>query len=96
MSDSALKEYLQPFPGIGDFIFVPPETGESRTWIFRADEDPALILDFHFSSLITHGWHVVKTAPTIVAERDGSGVSVSAARRQDETRITYEVFQGAP
>ena len=94
MSDSALKEYIQPFPGIGGFIFVPPETGESRTWIFRATDDPQHILDFHFSSFMTQGWNVVENGARVLAERGGEGVSVSASRRKDETRIIYEVIHG--
>ena len=95
MSEAALKEYIQPYPGIGGYIFAPPATGESRTWIFRCTEDPKTVLDFHFSSLMTQGWRVLKLAPALVAEKSGSSVSVSSLRRSDETRIIYEVFSGA-
>jgi hypothetical protein len=56
-------------------------------------EDPKIILDFHFSSFMTHGWRVLKTAPTLVAERADAGISVSSLRRKDETRIIYELSQ---
>ena len=91
MSDTILKQYLQPFPGECRFIFAPPATGRTRTWIFGTDDMPDLILNFHLASFLTHGWRVVESSPSIVAERDGSGISVSAMRRRDETRIVYEV-----
>ena len=91
MPEAALKDYLQPFPGIRSFIFAPPPEGESRTWIFRAIEDPQLVLEFHFTTLLTQGWNVVENASTLVAKRGTSDLSVSALRRQDETRIVYEV-----
>jgi hypothetical protein len=91
MTESQLKDYIQPFPDIGDFIFVPPSSGPSRTWIYRAEDDPQLILDFHFSSLMSTGWRVKETSPVIVAERAGSSLSVSTLRRQDGTRVVYEI-----
>ena len=94
MSESALENYIQLFPGIRGFIFAPPATGESRTWIFGADEPPESVLDFHFAWLITQGWTVTQSSPQLVAEREGAGVSVSASRQKDGTRITYEVTAG--
>lgn len=91
MPEKTLADYIQPFPNIGEFIFVPRSDGESRTWIYRASEDSQMILDFHFSSLITHGWRLKETSPALVAERDGSNLSVSVLRRQDEARVVYEV-----
>ena len=94
MSETSLREFLQPYPGIGGFIFAPPEAGESRTWIFRASGDPKLILDFHLVSFMTHGWRVTRSDGALLAERGGAGVSVSALRRQDESRVIYEVRGG--
>ncbi len=90
MPDSRLKEYFQPYPGIRDFIFAPAE-GASRTWIYGADGAPQSVLDFHFTSLITSGWRVVQNSPSLVAERAGAGVSVSASTRGSETRVVYEL-----
>ena len=90
MAATTLRDFIQPFPDIS-FIFVPPAEGWSRTWIYRAAEDPQSILDYHFSSLMTHGWRVLETSPRLVAERHGSNIAVSASRLKDETRIVYEV-----
>ena len=95
MSESALENYIQLFPGIRDFIFAPAETGKSRTWIFGADDAPQFILNFHFESLLTHGWKVIESSSGLTAERSGSAVSVSASRLKDQTRIVYEIRQGA-
>ena len=92
MCETALKEYIQPFPGIPSFIFAPPATRESRTWIFGANEEPESVLNFHLAAFLAQGWHVLESAPSVVAERGGSGVSVSASRRRNETRIVYEVY----
>lgn len=89
-----LGQYIQPFPGIRGSIFLPAPTPGPRTWIYRADETPEFVLDFHRSSLITDGWRVVKVSPAVVAERGSSSVSVSASRRGDETLIIYEVSNG--
>ena len=91
MSETALQKYIQPYPGIRAFIFAPPATGDSRTWIFGADEPPEMILDFHFAWLMTQGWTVLESSPRLVAEREGAGLSVSASRQKNETRIIYEV-----
>ena len=93
MSDTALKQYLEPYPGIRDFIFAPhaPIEGTPRTWIFCAAEDPQEILNYHFSFLLTHGWRVLQSEPSIVAQRAGADLSVSTLRRNDETRVVYEV-----
>ena len=91
MPDTALKDYIEPYPGIRDFIFVPPPVGESRTWIYCAVEDPQSILNYHFASLMTHGWRVLQNEPTILARRAGTDLSVSTMRRGDESRIVYEL-----
>ena len=91
MAFIGLKDYLEPYPGIRDFIFAPPGEGQSRTWIFCADEPPQTILDFHFSFLITHGWRVLQTEPSIVAKRGDADLSVSTLTRNDGTRVVYEV-----
>ncbi len=86
-----LKDYIEPYPGIRDFIFAPPGEGAFRTWIFAADEKPQTILDFHFSFLITHGWQILQNEPTLVAKRAGADISVSTLSREDGTRVVYEV-----
>ena len=86
-----LKDYIEPFPGIRDFIFAPPGEGSSRTWIFAADEAPQTILDFHFSFLITHGWQITQNAPALMAKRAGTDIAVSTLSRGDSTRVVYEV-----
>lgn len=91
MSETSLKEFIQPYPGINDFIFFPTATGEFRTWIYRAMEDPQTIMNFHFMALMTQGWNVKDSSASIVAERNGSGISVSTLRRENETRIIYEI-----
>lgn len=93
MPDNRLKEYLQPYPGIRDFIFAPPEAGETRTWIFGADGTPQTIINFHFSSFLMNGWRVVRDSPSLVAERAGAGVSVSVSVRGSETRVVYEIHR---
>jgi len=92
---SELGHYLQPFPGIRSSIFLPAPTQGTRTWIYRADETPEFVLDFHRSSLLTDGWRVLELSPAVVAERGSSSVSVSASRRGDDTLIVYEVSNGA-
>jgi hypothetical protein len=94
MSEIALESYIQLYPGIRGFIFTPPATGESRTWIFSATEPPEFVLNFHFAALLTQGWHVLESSPRIIAERDGSNISISASRQKEETRIVYEVYSG--
>ena len=91
MPQTTLNEYIEPYPGIRDFIFAPPASGPSRTWIFCAAEEPQRILDYHFSFLITHGWRVLQSEPTLVAHRGNADLSVSTLRRNDETRVVYEV-----
>jgi hypothetical protein len=91
MADTSLKQILEPFPGIRDFIFVPPAEGDRRTWIYGATEDPQLVLDFHISSFISGGWRVREGRPDVRAEKEGAVVSVSTLRRNDETRIIYEL-----
>ncbi len=91
MTEYALEHYIQPYPGIRGFIFAPPATGESRTWIFDADVPPELVLNYHFASLLTQGWRVTEGSPKITAERGDSGVTVSVSSRNDGTRIIYEV-----
>ena len=92
MAQPPLKDYLEPYPGIRDFIFTPPAEGESRTWIFMAVEEPQTILNFHFTSLLTHGWRVVQNEPSLIAKRADAQLEVSTLRRQDETRVVYEVL----
>jgi hypothetical protein len=96
MNSERLTDILEPFPGIRDFIFAPPPSGASRTWIFCATEDPEFILNYHFASLVTHGWRVTQSQPSIEARRGESGLSVSTLRRNDETRIVYEVHAAGP
>jgi len=86
-----LKDYIEPYPGIRDFIFEPPGEGSSRTWIFAADEAPQTIMDFHFSFLITHGWEITQNKPSLLAKRAGADIAVSALSRNDGTRVVYEV-----
>lgn len=91
MATTALKDYLEPYPGIRDFIFTPPSEGRSRTWIFAADEPPQTILNFHFSFLLTHGWQIVQNEPTLIAKRADADLSVSSWTTDDSTRVAYEV-----
>ena len=86
-----LNDYIEPFPGIRDFIFAPPGEGQSRTWIFTADETPQTILNFHFSFLLTHRWRIVQNEPVILAKRGEVDISVSTLSREDGTRVVYEV-----
>ena len=91
MALTNLKDYIEPYPGIRDFIFAPPAEGQSRTWIFCADGAPQTILNFHFSFLITHGWEIVQNEPSILAKRGQADLSVNAETRDDGTRIVYEL-----
>ena len=94
MSEVELSQYVKPFPGIRSSIFLPSPMLSNRTWIYRADDAPEFILDFHRSSLMGDGWRVTEFSPTVVAERGPSSVSVSASRRGDDTLIVYEVSNG--
>ena len=93
MPQTALKDYIEPYPGIRDYIFAPPAEGVSRTWIFITAEDPPqTILNYHFVSLLTHGWRVIRNEPLIVAKRADADLLVSVVSREDETRVVYEVL----
>lgn len=94
MPQIELSQYVKPFPGIRSSIFLPSPTLEKRTWIYRADDTPEFILDFHRSSLMGDGWRVTEFSPTVVAERGSDSVSVSASRRGEDTLIVYEVSNG--
>ena len=91
MALATLKDYIEPYPGIRDFIFTPPTEGSSRTWIYCSDEATQTILDFRFSSLITHGWRILQNEPSILAKRGDTNLSVNALTRNDGTRIVYEL-----
>ena len=93
MPQPALNEFIELYPGIRGSIFTP-SPGQSRTWIFCAIEEPQRILDYHFSFLLTHGWRVLQSEPSIIAQRGDADISVSTLRRNDETRIVYELRTG--
>ena len=86
-----LNDYIEPFPGIRDFIFAPPGEGASRTWIFSADENAQSIMNFSFSFLITHGWEIVQNEPSLLAKRAGTDIAVSVLSRDDGSRVVYEI-----
>jgi hypothetical protein len=95
MPESELGRYFKPFPGIRTNVFLPAPVQGTRTWIYRADEMPEFVLNFHRLSLMVDGWHVVEFSPAIVAERGPSSLSVSASRRGDDTLIVYEISNPA-
>ena len=96
MTETTLLPFLEPFPGIRDFIFLPSADLERRTWIYGAEEDPQFILDFHISSLISRGWRVIESSPEVVAEKEGASLSVSTFRRKDQIRIIYDLQSQKP